>query len=125
MKAEALLMHPNQYTIACRATAPTGAAIVQVYDFAAKKKLKQCQLSEKIEFWNWINDTTLGIITSASVYHLDLNAAGETVTATKIFDRDARLTGAHIMGYNVDDSGKWCFVHGIASNEAKQITGVL
>lgn len=63
------------------------------------------------------------MITNTSIHHLDITTAG--TTADKIFERDARLAGCHIMGYKVNNSGQWCFLYGIGTNEAKQVIGNL
>jgi len=76
-----------------------------------------------VDFWTWINSSKLALVTPTSVYHLDITTPG--TTADKIFDRDPKLNGSHIMGYKVNASGQWCFLYGIAANEAKIIEGKL
>ena len=108
-------------TIACRAASPSGGQVVQVFDLTAKKKLKQCEISEKIEYWTWVSSAVLAIVSASSVYHLDITKGG--TSADKVFDRDPKLAGAHILGYKVNKAGNWCMLHGIATNEAKQVLG--
>ena len=123
MKAEAVLLHPDNLTIACRANSPSGGNIIQVFDLTAKKKLKQVEIADSVEYWHWLNSTILAVVSKTSVFHVDISSSG--TSAEKIFDRDPKLAGAHIMGYNIDSSGGWCFLHGIGSNAAKQISGML
>jgi clathrin heavy chain len=89
----------------------------------AKKKLKQVELSENVEYWSWVNSSKLGVVTNASIYHVDITNASSA--AEKIFDRDPRLSGAHIMGYRINNSGQWCFLYGIGTNDLKQVVGHL
>lgn len=89
----------------------------------AKKKLKQVELTETIEFWTWNSSTKLGIVTNVAVYQVDITTP--SATADKIFDRDPRLAGAHIMGFKINSNGQWCFIYGIGTNEAKQVVGHL
>jgi len=50
----------------------------------AKKKLKQCDIAENIDFWTWINATKLALVTPTSIWHVDITTPG--TNADKIFD---------------------------------------
>ena len=119
MKAENILVHPQQMIIAARAKAASGSSFVQVFDMKNEKKICQAEVKEDIEYWTWLNNTTLGIVGATSVYHVE----AKTGNVTKIFDRASQLTGSHIMGYSMSRSGNWAILHGIGADEEKNIVG--
>ena len=119
MKAEHILVHPINLIIAARAKAASGSTFVQIFDMKNEKKICQAEVKEDIEFWTWLNPTTLGVVGAEAVHHLD----AKTGTLTKIFDRASQLTGSHIMGYSVSSSGTWAILHGIGAAEDKSIIG--
>ncbi len=85
MSAEAVMMHPKLNVIALRAKKESAATLIQVFDLASKKKLKDTEITEPILFWRWINDTKLGLVTQTAVYHVDLQS--ESTPPRKIFAR--------------------------------------
>jgi len=119
MKAEFILVHPLQMIIAARAKAASGNTFIQIFDMKNEKKICQAEVKEDIEFWKWLNPTTLGVVGASSVHHLD----AKTGTLTKIFDRATQLTGSHIMGYALSKNGTWAILHGIGADEDKNIVG--
>lgn len=118
MKAENILVHPQNLIIAARAKGAE-SSFVQVFDMKNEKKICQAEVKEDIEYWTWLNNTTLGIVGTDSVYHLE----AKTGTVTKIFERASQLSGSHIMGYSMNKGGNWAILHGIGSAEDKSIVG--
>mmetsp|Transcript_42348 Transcript_42348/g.49341 ORF Transcript_42348/g.49341 Transcript_42348/m.49341 type:complete len:829 (+) Transcript_42348:10-2496(+) len=119
MKAEHILVHPVNLIIAARAKAASGSNFIQIFDMKNEKKICQCEVKDEIDFWTWINPTTLGVVGTEAVHHLDAKSG----TITKIFDRASQLTGSHIMGYAVSKNGTWAILHGIGAAEDKSIIG--
>lgn len=119
MKAESILVHPNQMIIAARAKAASGSSFIQIFDMKNEKKIAQTEVKEDIDFWAWLNPTTLGVVGTTAVHHLD----AKTGTLTKIFDRATQLASSHIMGYSMSKSGTWAILHGIGADEDKNIVG--
>lgn len=119
MKAESILVHPAQMIIAARAKAASGSSFIQVFDMKNEKKICQCEVKEDIEYWTWLNITTLGVVGVSSVFHLDAKSG----TLSKIFDRATQLSGTHIMGYSMSKNGTWAILHGITADESKNIVG--
>ncbi len=71
--ADSALMCPDKKVIALKATTPgTPGDALQVFNLDTKAKLKAYQMPESVEFWKWITPTALGLITSTSVYHWDV-----------------------------------------------------
>ena len=112
ISADSALMNPDRQIIALKAAVPgvTGDNL-QIFDLGAKAKLKSVQFAHSVVFWRWVSPTRLGLVTADSVYHWDLEGAGDPV---KVFDRTANLGGTQIITYRVDPTGKWCVLIGIA-----------
>jgi clathrin heavy chain len=119
MKAENILVHPQNLIIAARAKAPSGSCFIQIFDMKNEKKVSQAEVKEDIEYWAWLNNTTLGVVGTTSVYHVEAKSG----SVSKIFDRAAQLNGSHIMGYSMSKSGNWAILHGIGAAEDKSIVG--
>lgn len=79
-------MHWSKQIIALKAQSRT----LQIFDLDQKKKLKSCTMNEDVQFWKWISDSTLGLVTTTSVYHWDVNDAGQDAPV-KVFERNANL----------------------------------
>lgn len=118
MKAEHILVHPNNLIIAARAKG-TGSTFIQIFDMKNEKMVCKFEVKEEVEYWTWLNNTTLGVVGSNSVYHMD----PKTTKMSKIFDRSDKLSGCHIMGYSLSQNGTWSIIHGIKAAEDKSIVG--
>jgi len=57
-----------------------------VFDLEKKAKLKSATMNEDVQFWKWIGQSTLGLVTETSVYHWDINDASQGAPV-KVFDR--------------------------------------
>jgi len=87
IKADSAIMHWNKQIIALKAQSRT----LQVFDLGAKTKLKATTMNEDVEFWKWIDEKTLGLVTDSSVYHWDINDPTQA-SPVKVFARHACLT---------------------------------
>lgn len=85
-------MHWNRQVIALKAQSRT----LQIFDLEQKKKLKSCTMNEDVNFWKWISDSTLGLVTTTSVYHWDVYDAGQDAPV-KVFERNANLNVCPLM----------------------------
>ncbi|CDR98027.1 clathrin heavy chain, putative [Babesia bigemina] len=112
IKAEATIMHPNEFIIALKASVD-GGHFVQVFHLETKEKLGAHQFSEAVVFWRWISSTTLAVVTTTSVYHWTVRS-GEPVL---MFARSGKLAdpSTKLVHYASDDNAKWCMVCGIYS----------
>lgn len=110
--ADSALMCLDKKVIALKATtAGTPGDALQVFNLDTKTKLKAHQMPEPVEFWKWISATQLGLVTASSVYHWDIEGAGDA--PVKVFDRTPNLAGAQIISYRTSPDGKWCVLIGI------------
>lgn len=110
--ADSALMCPDKKVIALKATTPgTPGDALQVFNLDTKTKLKSHQMPESVEFWKWITPNMLGLVTATSVYHWDIQGAGDA--PVKVFDRTPNLSGAQIISYRISPDTKWCVLIGI------------
>ncbi|KAK7420981.1 Clathrin heavy chain [Neonectria magnoliae] len=116
IKADSAVMHWNRQVIALKAQSRT----LQIFDLEQKKKLKSCTMNEDVLFWKWISDTTLGLVTTSSVFHWDVYDAAQDAPV-KIFERNANLNGCQIINYRVNSDGKWMVVVGISSQQGRVV----
>ena len=86
IKADSAIMHWSKQIIALKAQSRT----LQIFDLEQKKKLKSCTMNEDVQFWKWISESTLGLITTSSVYHWDVYDASQDAPV-KVFERNANL----------------------------------
>jgi len=118
MKAEGILMHREQNIIAVRA-ATGDNCVVQVFDIAAGKKIKNCEIKEKCAFWRWIGLNKLAVVGTTGVYHID--TSNEASQPVKVFDRIPQMAKCQIMSYDVDATETWCYLIGLYSDEQRNI----
>ncbi len=127
-------MHPLQNIIALKAKSESKAEnknevsvghIVQIWNMDTKQKLKNVEFAEPVIFWKWPNATKLAVVTTSSVYHIDITNPNEDQTL--ILERAGPLKadqGIQIIGYGVDPSQKWCALWGISTPDGgKTING--
>lgn len=87
IKADSAIMHWNRQIIALKAQSRT----LQIFDLEQKKKLKSSTMNEDVQFWKWISETTIGLVTPTSVYHWDVYEPGQDAPV-KVFERNANLS---------------------------------
>ncbi|KAF1730360.1 putative clathrin heavy chain [Beauveria bassiana] len=116
IKADSAIMHWNKHIIALKAQSRT----LQIFDLEQKKKLKSSTMNEDVQFWRWVSDSTLGLVTTTSVYHWDITDAAQD-SPVKVFDRNANLNGCQIINYRVNSDGKWMVVVGISQQQGRVV----
>lgn len=94
IKADSAIMHWNRQIIALKAQSRT----LQIFDLEQKKKLKSSTMSEDVQFWKWISDRVIGLVTSSSVYHWDIFEDGQDAPV-KMFERNNNLSVRHLLIY--------------------------
>ncbi|KAK9476898.1 hypothetical protein V1514DRAFT_335500 [Lipomyces japonicus] len=112
--ADSAIMNPVQNIIALRASGRT----LQVFDLDKKAKLKSHVVDQDVEFWTWINNATIGIVTNSSIYHWDVFDSAQTVPV-KITDRNVALNDNQIINYILDKDGKWSVLIGISQQQGR------
>ncbi|CAG7562876.1 unnamed protein product [Fusarium equiseti] len=116
IKADSAIMHWNRQVIALKAQSRT----LQIFDLEQKKKLKSCTMNEDVQFWKWISENEIGLVTTSSVYHWNVYDAGQDAPV-KVFERNANLNGCQIINYRVNSDGKWMVVVGISSQQGRVV----
>jgi len=104
MTAEQVIMSPNGRFLALKAK-----QTLQLFNLESQSKTGAHEAKDEFEFWKWLDDTTLAIITRNSVYHWKVDADAPQ----KMFDRYPCLTGTQIIDYVVNDTITWAAVIGI------------
>lgn len=68
---------------------------MQVFNLEISKKVKAHKMaeSEAIQYWTWINNTTLGVVTTASVYHWSIEGEPGNCAARALLGLPAQLVG--------------------------------
>ncbi|KAF5534910.1 clathrin heavy chain [Fusarium mexicanum] len=116
IKADSAIMHWNRQVIALKAQSRT----LQIFDLEQKKKLKSCTMNEDVQFWKWISENELGLVTTTSVFHWNVYDAGQDAPV-KVFQRNDNLQGCQIINYRVNSDGKWMVVVGISSQQGRVV----
>uniref|UniRef100_A0A7S0V4E8 Clathrin heavy chain n=1 Tax=Polytomella parva TaxID=51329 RepID=A0A7S0V4E8_9CHLO len=113
MNAESAIMCLDKNVIALKAKLPDSTnESLQVFNLTSKMKLKSFTMGEPVEFWKWITPSTLGLVTSNSVYHWNVEAEGDPV---KVFDRAPNHQGSQIISYRLSPDSKWAVLIGITA----------
>lgn len=132
MKAESVIIHPNDPILALRGTIKNMNSIfLQVFNIETKEKICSCQLNEYMNFWKWINHNTIAIVCEKNIYHWtidihNLNRNKENYTLVKIFEKTQIFieNNAQILQYSTDKDMKWCVLCGISTqDQGKTIDG--
>lgn len=111
ISADSAVMNPSSKVLALKAQNQRGGDSLQVFSLDTKSKINSFQMEEKVEFWRWIDSSTMGLVTSGSVYHWSMDNGAEP---KKVFDRSQNLQGNQIINYRVTSDGKWMVVIGLA-----------
>lgn len=87
IKADSAIMHWSRQVIALKAQSRT----LQIFDLEQKQKLKSATMNEDVQYWKWVTETTLGLVTESSVFHWDVYDPSQAAPV-KIFERNANLS---------------------------------
>ena len=111
IKADSAIMNPSSKIIALKA-----GKTLQIFDLEKKQKIKSCNLTNDVEFWKWLDNTTLGLVTQTEVYHWSLDDDKEP---NLVFKRDASLNGCQIINYRANANKTWVLLMGIAPRDGR------
>ncbi|KAH7355877.1 clathrin heavy chain [Pyrenochaeta sp. MPI-SDFR-AT-0127] len=119
IRADSAIMHLTEPIIALKAQGRT----LQLFNLETKERLQTYSHQEDIQFWRWISQTTLALVSTKAVYHWDVLDSKNTVAPRKIFDRQEQLENNQIINYVTNDDESWSCLVGITSNPAGGIRG--
>ncbi|EDQ92603.1 uncharacterized protein MONBRDRAFT_19294 [Monosiga brevicollis MX1] len=111
--ADNAIMNPAANIIALKA-----AKVLQIFNLETKQKLKAHTMVDDVQFWRWVDDNTLGIVTAQSVYHWALEGDSAPV---KMFDRHESLNGTQIINYRTDAAKQWLILIGISARDNRVV----
>ena len=80
-------MHLTEPIIALKAQGRT----LQLFNLETKERLQTYSHQEDIQFWRWISQTTLALVSTKAVYHWDVLDSKNAVAPRKVFDRGEQL----------------------------------
>lgn len=110
LPVEFAIMHPTRNIFAF-ATKNGGATVIQVLDMDSKTKLNELNFNGDVVYWAWIDEQVIGIVTTNSVFHLDISSKQQPV---KIMDRVSDLNDCQIVGYCANRKHTWVALIGLA-----------
>ncbi|KAF2876123.1 clathrin heavy chain [Massariosphaeria phaeospora] len=116
IRADSAIMHLTEPIIALKAQGRT----LQLFNLETKARLQTYTHTEDIQFWRWISQTTLALVSHKTVYHWDVLAKD---APRRVFDRQEQLENNQIINYVVNDDESWSCLVGIAANPAGGIRG--
>jgi clathrin heavy chain len=112
--ADSAIMNPSKYILALRSQ-----QTLQIFNIAEKAKLKSYNMPDPVVFWRWLTPTLMGIVTTKSVYHWEIeDLKAEPV---KMYDRLKELEGHQIISYRADASLKWFCLVGLAQESGRVV----
>lgn len=87
IRADSAIMHLTEPIIALKAQGRT----LQLFNLQTKQRLQTYAHHEDIQFWRWISQTTLALVSTKSVYHWDVLDGNNPPSPRKVFDRQEQL----------------------------------
>jgi clathrin heavy chain len=83
--ADSTILAPSSKTLALKAVAGAEGGAqgdqLQVFNLDTKQKLKSHLNPEKVQFWAWLNDTTIGMVTDKTVFHWNMEVRPATCSS--------------------------------------------
>ena len=75
--ADSTIIAPNSKTLALKAASPGEGGSqgdnLQVFNLDTKQKVRAYVNPTKVQFWAWISDDTVAMVTESAVFHWDIN----------------------------------------------------
>jgi clathrin heavy chain len=113
-------MNPISKVLALKCTPAWGECLIasfsagrtlQIFNIELKVKMKAHNMAEEVQFWKWIDQKTLALVSDTAVYHWGMEGDDQP---KEMFKRHQTLVGAQIINYRTDASQKWLLLIGIA-----------
>lgn len=123
MKAEAAIQHRKKPTIVVLRT-PT---LLQALDVSTKTPLGKYvfQTPIAVEFWSWISDDTLAIVSADSVYFWTYTTEQFTTAFARDPQHVASLSNTKITGVDVSADRDWAAVSAIGLDASNSVQGMI
>ncbi|CRG97759.1 clathrin heavy chain, putative [Plasmodium gallinaceum] len=134
MKAESVIIHPNDPILALRGTIKNvNTVFLQVFNIETKEKICSLNLNEYMNYWKWINNDTIVIVCEKNVYHWNIDIHNskknkDNNNLVKIFEKAQVFidNNSQILYYATDKEMKWCILCGISTqDQGKSIDGYM
>ena len=69
-------------------------------------------MEDALEYWKWLNNTTLVFVTKRSIYYWKVDA----IAAVKEFNKNKSLVDTQIINYVANENLTWAAIIGIKKN---------
>jgi clathrin heavy chain len=93
--AESTILAPSSKILALKAAASADGSSpgdnLQVFNLETKQKLKAYLNPTKVQFWAWLDDKTIGIVTENAVFHWHLEVRSDVVFCRTLRALDPKL----------------------------------
>ncbi|CAG8606793.1 1048_t:CDS:2, partial [Paraglomus occultum] len=83
--------------------------VIQIFSCITKTKTGYHTLEDALEYWKWLNNTTLVFVTKRSIYYWKVDA----IAPVKEFNRNKSLLDTQIINYVANKNLSWAAVIGI------------
>lgn len=115
MGGDSAIMHPTQSVISVRAN----GTIVQIFNLETKTKLKSFTLDEPVVFWKWLNDETLGFVTTGSILICSVFDGNVNSKPQVLTQRHQNLNNTQIISFVANKKTDWFAVVGILQENGR------
>lgn len=114
MSADLAIMHPDRFVVALRANGTT----LQIFDLGSKLRLKSHTMQEPVIYWQWLDLSTLGLVSASALYTWDV-FDGTADGPIRLSQRHQCLASCQIISFVADKDRSWFAVTGIAQEDGR------
>jgi len=122
------IMNPNAEVVALRSANGQGGTSLNIFSLQMKANMKSATLQDRVDYWKWIDEKTIAIVTPTRVYHLGIEGQAQP---TLKFERSAEKPESHwsgpvqVINYHQSQDKQWLILGGLAKGKQGGIAGVL
>ncbi|KAG9395516.1 Clathrin heavy chain [Carpediemonas membranifera] len=114
-KADTAIMHVSKKVVAL-----SGSSMIQIMDLDERKKISNTPMNEQISLWRWLDEDTLGVVTTNSVYHLT-DAMSANPKLRRMCARSDAIKQAAVMSYSASHDRQWLAISAMASDQGRAV----
>jgi len=122
------IMNPTADVVALRSGNGQGGTSLNVFSLQMKANMKSTTIQDRVDFWKWIDEKSIAIITPTRVYHWGIEGQAQP---TLKFERSSEKPESHwsgpvqIINYHQSVDKQWLILGGLAKGKQGGIAGVL
>lgn len=115
--ADSAIMCPSSKVLALRA-----GRNIQIFDIDTSSRLKAVLFHQDIVYWCWLDEKTVGIVTSAAVFEWSLDGPQDAPPVHK-FDCSPDFASVQVLSYKCDEMKKWHVLSGVTRDPSGAMVG--